>query len=140
MPQDTPASSQFDPAPTRFRAVVFVLACGTSWYLYLHRYVFGLIKPQLEKEFGLGETELGLLDSGFSFFYAGAQVPMGLAIDAVGVRYMLTGAIYVWCIGLAMHAMTKGTSGLIAGRVVLGCGQAGVFAALSRVTRNWFPL
>jgi sugar phosphate permease len=125
--------------PTQFRKVVFVLACGTSWMLYLHRYVFGLIKPELVSEFGLGETELGLLDSGFSIFYAGAQVPMGLAIDAVGVRYMLTGAIVVWCIGLTLHALATGTWGLVGGRVVLGTGQAGVYPALSRVTRNWFP-
>lgn len=125
--------------PTQFRKVVFVLACGTSWMLYLHRYVFGLIKPMLITEFGLTETELGLLDSGFSVFYAGSQVPMGLAIDSVGVRYMLTLSIYVWCVGLAMHALATGTSVLVGGRVVLGVGQSGVFAALSRVTRNWFP-
>ena len=125
--------------PTQFRKVVFVLACGTSWMLYLHRYVFGLIKPMLITEFGLTETELGLLDSGFSVFYAGSQVPMGLAIDSVGVRYMLTLSIYVWCIGLAMHALATGTSLLVGGRVVLGVGQSGVFAALSRLTRNWFP-
>jgi MFS transporter, ACS family, glucarate transporter len=139
MSLDDSAASDSDFRPTRFRAVIFVLACGTSWFLYLHRYIFGLIKPQLEAEFGLGETELGLLDSGFSIFYAGAQVPMGLAIDAVGVRYMLTGAIFVWCVGLALHALATGTWGLVGGRVVLGTGQAGVYAALSRVTRNWFP-
>ena len=132
-------SDQNNDRPTQFRKVVFVLACGTSWMLYLHRYVFGLIKPKLETEFGLGETDLGLLDSGFSIFYAGCQVPMGLAIDAVGVRYMLTLSIYVWCIGLALHALATGTPVLVGGRIVLGAGQAGVYAALSRVTRNWFP-
>ncbi|MFP6764223.1 MAG: MFS transporter [Planctomycetaceae bacterium] len=125
--------------PTQFRKIVFVLACGTSWLLYLHRYVFGIIKPQLQTEFGLSKTDLGLLDSGFSVFYAGCQVPMGLAIDAAGVRYMLTGAIFVWCVGLALHALATGPSMLVGGRVVLGTGQAGVYAALSRVTRNWFP-
>jgi sugar phosphate permease len=139
MSLDDSAASDSEFRPTRFRAVIFVLACGTSWFLYLHRYIFGLIKPQLKSEFGLGETDLGLLDSGFSIFYAGAQVPMGLAIDAVGVRYMLTGAIVVWCIGLALHALATGTWGLVGGRVVLGTGQAGVYPALSRVTRNWFP-
>jgi sugar phosphate permease len=133
----TNEQSQFH--PTRFRAVIFVLACGTSWFLYLHRYVFGLIKPQLKAEFGLDKTQLGLLDSSFSVFYAGAQVPMGLAIDGLGVRYMLTLAIFVWCVGLAIHALATKTGGLVAGRVVFGCGQAGVYAALSRVTRNWFP-
>lgn len=139
MSNDFSTSLPHTDRPTQFRKVVFVLACGTSWMLYLHRYVFGLIKPKLETEFGLTETELGLLDSGFSIFYAGSQVPMGLAIDSVGVRYMLTLSIYVWCVGLAMHALATGTSFLVGGRIVLGVGQSGVYAALSRVTRNWFP-
>ena len=132
-------TDQNNDRPTQFRKVVFVLACGTSWMLYLHRYVFGLIKPELRTEFGLGETDLGLLDSAFSIFYAGCQVPMGLSIDAVGVRYILTLSIYVWCIGLALHALATATPALVWGRVVLGAGQSGVYAALSRVTRNWFP-
>ena len=40
-------TDQNNDRPTQFRKVVFVLACGTSWMLYLHRYVFGLIKPEL---------------------------------------------------------------------------------------------
>jgi ACS family glucarate transporter-like MFS transporter len=139
MSNDPPVPLTQADRPTQFRKVVFVLACGTSWMLYLHRYIFGLIKPQLKAEFGLDKTELGLLDSWFSIFYAGCQVPMGLAIDTVGVRYMLTGAIFVWCVGLAMHALATGTWGLVGGRVVFGAGQAGVYAAISRVTRNWFP-
>ena len=49
---------------TRFRWIIFALACATSWMLYLHRYVFALIKPKLKEEYGLGETQLGLLDTG----------------------------------------------------------------------------
>lgn len=125
--------------PTRFRWTVFVLACGTSWMLYLHRYVFGLIKPKLAQEFGLSNTELGLLDGGFAVFYASCQVPMGIAVDAVGVQFVLTLMIVVWCVGLALHAWAPAREDLWYGRAVLGAGQSGVFAALSRVTRNWFP-
>ncbi len=107
--------------------------------LYLHRYMFGLIKSDLKTEFGLGETELGMLDSGFALFYAWCQVPMGLAVDSFGVHLMLTGMIIVWCVGLGLHAWAPRGEHLWYGRVVLGAGQAGVFAALSRVTRSWFP-
>ncbi len=125
--------------PTRYRWVVFTLACGTSWMLYLHRYIFGLIKPTLQEEFDLGETELGLLDSGFSAFYSACQVPMGIAVDAFGVHLMLTAMIVVWCVGLGLHAWAPQKEDLWYGRAVLGAGQSGVFAALSRVTRRWFP-
>ncbi len=126
--------------PTNFRWTVFVLACGTSWMLYLHRYIFGLIKPTLVEEYGLSKTELGLLDSGFAAFYSSCQVPMGIAVDAVGVQLILTLMIVVWCVGLALHAWAPAKEDLWYGRAVLGAGQSGVFAALSRVTRNWFPV
>ncbi len=107
--------------------------------LYLHRYIFGLIKPTLQEEFELGETELGLLDSGFATFYSACQVPMGVAIDGLGVHLILTAMIIVWCVGLGLHAWAPQKEQLWYGRAVLGAGQSGVFAALSRVTRSWFP-
>jgi sugar phosphate permease len=108
--------------------------------LYLHRYVFALMKPTLIEEFDLSKTELGLLDSGFAVFYSSCQVPMGIAIDALGVRLILTLMMVVWCVGLALHAWAPNKEDLWYGRAVLGAGQSGVFAALSRVTRNWFPV
>ncbi len=125
--------------PTRVRWIVFALACSTSWMLYQPRYILGLIKPTLQEEFELGETELGLLDSGFAMFYSGCQVPMGVAIDGLGVHLLLTAMIIVWCVGLGLHAWAPRGEHLWYGRAVLGAGQAGVFAALSRVTRTWFP-
>ena len=125
--------------PTRFRWVIFSLACGTSWLLYLHRYVFGLIKADVKKEFDLSNTELGMLDSAFAFAYSVFQIPFGIATDAFGVHFMLTGMIVLWCIGLGLHATASGFSGLRFGRFLLGFGQAGVFASLSSVTRTWFP-
>lgn len=126
-------------AATRYRWVIFGMACGTSWLLYLHRYVFGLIKPTLADEYGLGETELGLLDSGFGAFYSGFQVPLGIAVDAGGVRLVLTGMIVLWCVGLALHAWATTKHDLWYGRAIMGAGQSAVYAALSRITRNWFP-
>lgn len=133
-------TNQDNARPTKFRWTVFVLACGTSWMLYLHRYIFGLIKPTLVEEYGLSKTELGLLDSGFAAFYSTCQVPMGIAVDAIGVQFILTVMIVVWCVGLALHAWAPDKEDLWYGRAVLGAGQSGVFAALSRVTRNWFPV
>jgi len=133
-------TDQDNARPTRFRWTVFVLACGTSWMLYLHRYIFGLIKPYLVEEFGLSKTELGLLDSGFAVFYASCQVPVGIAVDGLGVHLILPLMIVLWCIGLALHAWAPEKEDLWYGRAILGAGQSGVFAALSRVTRNWFPV
>lgn len=126
--------------PTRVRWLIFSLACSTSWMLYLHRYAFALMKPKFSEEWGLTETELGLLDSAFSLAYTLPQIPLGIATDLCGVHLMLTGMILVWSSGLAMHAAAGSITHLWYARVVLGIGQSACFAALTRLSRHWFPL
>ena len=124
--------------PTRMRWVMFCLAFFTSWMLYVHRYAFALFKPAIKEEFGLDNVQLGLLDSGFSLFYSWSQFPIGMATDALGVRFILPILIIVWSLGLAMHAWAPSFGMLHGGRIALGIGQSAVLANISRVARNWF--
>ena len=66
------------------------------------------------------------------------QVPLGIAADALGVHLVLTGMIVVWSVGLGMHAWTTTVTGLWYARGLLGAGQSAVFAALNRISRDWF--
>lgn len=143
MSQVTPPNQQ----PTNFRWVVFAMACGTSWLMYLHRYTWSLIKPELKQEFGVDNEQLGLLDSAFSLSYSLCQTPLGILGDLAGVHLVLTGMILLWSIGLAMHAWGPTSKDALPqmlkqmwiARVVFGIGQSGVYANLSRITRTWFP-
>jgi sugar phosphate permease len=125
--------------PTNIRWVVFALASGTSWWMYLHRYVFALIKPKLVSEWGLNNEQLGFLDSAFSVGYTLFQFPLGVAADAAGVHLVLTGLILLWCSGLAMHAWAPSVKYLAFARGLLGMGQSAVYATLSRMAQMWFP-
>jgi sugar phosphate permease len=133
------SSFRTDLRPTNVRWMVFVLGCGTSWFLYLHRYTFALIKPELKEEWQLDNTELGLLDSAFAVCYSVFQVPAGILADLTGAHLFLGGIIILWSVGLAMHAWAGDLNSMRLARAVLGTGQAGAFAAISRVTRTWFP-
>jgi sugar phosphate permease len=125
--------------PTNVRWIVFGLACGTSWLLYLHRYTFALIKPELAREWKLDKVELGLLDSAFSTSATLCQFPLGIAADAAGVRLVLTGLIVLWCLGLGMHAWAPSPKYLWYARLTMGIGQSAVYATLSRMAQSWFP-
>src|SRR5262245_15101485 len=127
------------PKPTNLRWVVFGLACGTSWLLYLHRYTFALIKPELAREWKLDTVQLGLLDSAFSTSATVCQFPLGIAADVTGVRLVLTGLIVLWCLGLGMHAWAPSPRYLWYARVTMGLGQSAVSATLSRMAQSWFP-
>ncbi len=125
--------------PTNIRWAVFGLACGTSWLLYLHRYVFALIKPDLVEQWDLGKDDLGLLDSAFSASATIFQFPLGAAADVLGVHLVLSGLIVLWCIGLGMHAWAPSPTHLWYARATLGLGQSAVYATLSRMAQSWFP-
>lgn len=125
--------------PTNIRWAVFGLACGTSWLLYLHRYVFALVKPKLVEQWNLGKDELGLLDSAFSTAATMFQFPLGAAADLFGVHIVLPGLIVLWCVGLGMHAWAPSPLYLWYARATLGIGQSAVYANLSRMAQSWFP-
>lgn len=126
--------------PTSVRWGVFVLACGASWLLYLQRYTFALIKPQLVQEWDLKQTQLGMLDSAFATAYTGFQFPLGILADAAGVQIVLSVLMIVGGIGLAMHAWAPNLTSLWVARGTMGLGQSAVFASLAKLTRSWFPL
>lgn len=125
--------------PTNIRWAVFGLACGTSWLLYLHRYAFAIIKPELVEQWHLDKVQLGLLDSAFSLTSTLFQFPLGIASDVLGVRLMLTGLMLLWCVGLGMHAWAPSPKYLWYARATLGIGQSAVYANLSRMAQSWFP-
>lgn len=125
--------------PTNVRWAVFALACSASWLMYLHRYVFALIKPKLVEEWDLGKDDLGLLDSAFSASYSLPQIPLGVTADVLGVHLVLTLLIVIWCLGLGMHAWAPSPKYLWYARAVLGLGQSAVYATLSRMSGAWFP-
>jgi len=126
--------------PTRVRWTVFSLAFGTSWLLYIHRYAFSFIKPALEEEWGLNNKDLGVIDVFFTLSYGLFQFPLGIATDALGVRFILPILIVVWCIGLALVAWVPGIFGLKAAQFTFGLGQSAVFANINRMSQAWFPV
>src|SRR5262245_45761071 len=106
--------------PTNVRWAVFGLACGTSWLLYLHRYAFALIKPELVREWQLDKVQLGWLDSAFTVTSTAFQFPLGVLADLLGVRLVLTCLIVLWCVGLGMHAMAASAYQLFYARAIFG--------------------
>lgn len=125
--------------PTNVRWTVFSLAFATSALLYLHRYVFGFIKPTLAREWGLSNTELGAMDSAFSVCYTLFQFPFAIVADALGVHVVMTTLMIVWTSGLALMAWAPSAYWMWYAQALLGAGQSAVYACVSRIASTWFP-
>ncbi len=127
------------PRPTNIRWRVFALACGASFLLYLHRYTWNLVGPQLQKDFGLTNTEAGFLFSLFYYTYAGGQIPSGVIIDRFGPHRFLAAIIAAWSGAIAIIGQTPVLGVLGVARLLFGAAQAGCYPALTKATRSWFP-
>ncbi len=126
--------------PTHRRYVIFALAAGTSWFLYLHRYTWNFIRPALEKETKLSNVELDGLYTLFNVTYSLFQIPSGVLCDLFGPHLFLGIIIAVWSCVLPLFGLTTNYAGLGTFRLMFGAAQAGGYPSLSKVTRSWFPL
>lgn len=125
--------------PTAIRRRIFALACGTSFLLYLHRYTWNMVGPELQRDHDLTNTQAQLLFSLFYYTYAGFQVPSGILIDRTGPHRFLSVGIVSWSLALAGLALAPALWMLGAVRLLFGLGQAGCYPALTKTSRSWFP-
>src|SRR3954453_31176 len=99
--------------PTTVRWRVFALACSTSFLLYLHRYTWNIVGPELQHRLDLNHTQAQFLFSLFYYSYAGGQIPTGLVIARFGPHRFLAIIIVAWSLALAALGQTS-TLGLLA--------------------------
>ncbi|HBJ38993.1 MAG TPA: hypothetical protein DDZ51_30460 [Planctomycetaceae bacterium] len=119
---------------------VFLLACGASFLLYLHRYSWNVVGPKLQEEFAFSHTQVAFLFSLFYYTYAAGQIPSGLIIDRFGPHRYLS--IIMLCWSVAVTAIGQTTNLILLGfcRLIFGAAQAGCYPALTQVSRQWFPV
>src|SRR5258707_5514397 len=82
--------------PTNVRFGVLGFACALATITYLDRVCFGTVASNIEKEFGLTETEKGMLFTAFAFAYAIFEVPTGWLGDKYGARRTLIRVVLWW--------------------------------------------
>jgi MFS transporter, ACS family, glucarate transporter len=132
-------SLQGTQVPTNRRWIMFSLASGASWFLYLHRYTWNFIRPELEKEYGFSNLELDSLFTLFNVTYTLGQVPGGVVCDLFGPHLFLVVIIVLWSLAMPLLALGSGMGGFGAARLAFGAGQAGCYPSLAKVSREWFP-
>ncbi len=125
--------------PTRIHRLVLVLASMTSLVLYLHRYTWNIIRPELAREYGYTNTELEQIFSFFSFTYAFGQIPAGIICDFFGARFFLGSLIAGWSLSLILFAAGGSFLAFCVARAIFGATQAGAYPSLNNVSQNWFP-
>ena len=118
---------------------IALLLCLVTTLNYIDRNALGIAAPVMLPELGLSTTQYGFIVAAFLISYAIGQVLAGRVIDRIGTKRAFAGAVVVWNLASAGHALTQGFSSLLGMRVVLGLGEAANFPAAVKAIAEWFP-
>lgn len=103
------------------------------------RAMLAVIGPLLALEFSLSASDLGLLAAVLFVAYAGAQLPVGVALDRYGARRVQTALAALSGVAFLLCAVADGVVMLGVGRFLTGIGIAAGLMAMLKANTQWFP-
>ncbi|MCL6297225.1 MFS transporter [Streptomyces kronopolitis] len=71
--------------------------------------------------------------------YAGMQIPVGLLVDRLGAKKVLTMGVVLYTVGQFGFALSSSYPMALGSRALLGCGDALTFISVLRLGSRWFP-
>src|SRR5579872_3022824 len=137
--------------PTHVRFGVLAFACALSMVTYLDRVSIGIVAGNIESEFHLSNSQMGLLFGAFVLAYSLFEVPSGWLGDVYGPKRTLIRIVLWWSFFTALTGLIRpfsvdlgffvftGFAALLIVRFLFGAGEAGAYPNISRSFHNWFP-
>lgn len=134
--------------PTHTRLNILLMLFVVTAINYMDRANLAVAGSHIQGEFYLSATQLGLLFSMFTWFYALSQIPVGYLLDRIGSRWLYGSAIVLWSLftllmGLASHHFfTTATASfmmLLVCRGLIGVAEAPSFPSNTKIIATWFP-
>lgn len=123
-----------------FRYVIGLTLFGMQLVNYFDRVNLSTAGPSMMSYFHMSSTEFGILSSAFTWTYMIMQIPSGLILDKIGVKWVSRVASALWAIPTFLTAFVSGLGPLIVLRIILGVVEAPNTPAGSKAAGYWFPL
>ncbi|RBP65082.1 sugar phosphate permease [Brevibacterium sanguinis] len=106
---------------------------------YIDRSSIAVAEGHIREDFGLSAAEMGVVLSSFGWSYVLMQIPAGLLLDKIGIKWVFRIATIMWSLSCFLTAIISGTGLLILARIVLGVAEAPIFPGAMKMTGYWFP-
>src|SRR3954464_341113 len=118
--------------------IVWGFAAALYFVAVFHRMVLGVAALEAERRYHVGPGALSAFTAVQLGVYLAMQVPVGLAADRIGPRRSLSAGMGAIAAGEAIFALTGTFGAGLAGRALIGLGDAFVFVNVLRVAHTWF--
>jgi MFS family permease len=148
--------------PSRARFTLLGFLCALTFVLYVDRVCIAQAVKPMQEQFGLSNTQVGLVLMAFTLAYGLFETPAGRWGDRVGSRRVLTrialwwsaftaltGCVWAWRMSAAdlgvcpqmvgFDSVALGFYALLAIRFLFGAGEAGALPNVARIVTRWYP-
>ncbi|MEH1100843.1 MFS transporter [Micromonospora sp. CPCC 205561] len=126
-------------APYRSAALVWGVAVGAYVAAVFHRSSLGVTGVDAAHRFEVSASALATFSVAQLAVYAAMQVPVGVLLDRFGSRRLLLAGGALMVAGQLCFALATDVPLAIAGRVLIGLGDAMTFISVLRIVALWFP-
>ncbi|MEV3989770.1 MFS transporter [Streptomyces sp. NPDC049837] len=127
--------------PPGGRRAALIWGVGVCVYLVavIFRTSLGVAGLDAADRFGVNASALSTFSILQLLVYAGMQIPVGLMVDRLGTKKVLTLGVVLFTLGQLGFALSPSYGMALASRALLGCGDAMTFISVLRLGTRWFP-
>lgn len=138
---DSPARAGIPADPPGGGKAVAVWSIGVAVYFVavIFRTSLGVAGLDAADRFHVGASALATFSLLQLLVYAGMQIPVGLMVDRLGTKKVLTLGAVLFTVGQLGFALSPSYEMALAARALLGCGDAMTFISVLRLGTRWFP-
>ena len=122
----------------RNRWLIFTISSSLFFLSQFYRVSNAVIAPQLLNDLLIDTRGLGLLSASFFYAFALTQIPIGLLLDKIGPRSMMTALSAMGIFGAVIFSWADSMTLGVTGRVLLGVGMACNLMGTYKLLTLWF--
>lgn len=113
---------------------------GTTLFAFVDRQVINLIAPTLQRDLGLSDLQLGIMQGlGLALFASAASYPIGWLSDRFGRRLVLGCCILFWSLSTAACAFQTSFTGIFIATAGIAIGEAALTPIIFSMLPDLFP-
>jgi sugar phosphate permease len=118
--------------------LIWGLAAAFYFSDYLARVAPGVMHKYLQIDFGINEAGFGILTASFYIPYILMQIPVGLMVDRISIRWLLTSMSLITAFGCCVFGLADTLMMGSVGRMLIGFSAAFAFICSLRLATSWF--
>ncbi|MFF3612523.1 nitrate/nitrite transporter [Streptomyces sp. NPDC002580] len=128
-----------DPPGGRRAMAVWGIGVSVYFVAVIFRTSLGVAGLDAADRFHVGASALSTFSILQLLVYAGMQIPVGLLVDRLGTKRVLTIGVVLFTAGQLGFAFSSSYGMALTSRALLGCGDAMTFISVLRLGTRWFP-